>query len=310
MPATQNPRVSVVLPFFAAASHLEFSLPALFAQQAPFEWEALLVDNGSVDEGRVLAEKLVVQHACGRARVLSATRPGSYAARQTGLDQARGSMVVFLDADCIVQPGWLAALVRTLEVPDTLIAGALVEGDPSQRSIVARYSARSHLLSQKLTLAHARGPFIQTASLAVRTTEARAAGGFDVNLFSAGDADFCWRMQALHGGRKLVECVEARILHRHRETIGALYAQFRRYGQGDVAMIRKHGLQPAIGVLRLGLDVLRLLLAAPLAVMLLPYALLRRDMVIALAPLLRCVRLVGRRHGQLTALLGGRSQRT
>ncbi len=310
MTATHLPRVTVVLPFFAAARHLEMSVPALLAQQAPFVWEALLVDNASTDGGRAVAEKLVAQHGAECARVIGASRPGSYAARQTGLEQARGAVVVFLDADCIVQPGWLEALVHALDAADTLIAGAAVVGDPTQCGVIARYSSRCNLLSQQLTLDHARGPFLQTASLAVRTAQARAAGGFDVDLFSAGDADFCWRLQALHPGMKLVECSAARVWHRHRETAGALYAQFRRYGQGDVAMVHKHGLKPLRALAGLALDSLRVVAALPLALLLSPVALLRRDSVIAWAPLLRCVRLAGRRHGQISAWLGGQGQRT
>ncbi len=49
----------------------------------------------------------------GNARVVPCPAPGSYAARNAGAAAARGSWLVFSDADCRPAPGWLAAFAAT-----------------------------------------------------------------------------------------------------------------------------------------------------------------------------------------------------
>ena len=90
--------------------------------------------------------------------------------------------------------------------------------------------------------------------------------------------------------------------HTHRETLGDLYRQYRRYGQSDVLLAKKHGVSLSHSIVKLILDVLRVLLAPVLALLLSPFGLLMRDVVIALSPLLRAVRVAGRRWGQVQAL--------
>ncbi len=69
------------------------------------------MDNGS-DPGHDRGE--IVSHF-GQARMIHEPLPGSYAARNQGLSQARGNIVAFTDADCIPNPDWIEKGVRTLQ---------------------------------------------------------------------------------------------------------------------------------------------------------------------------------------------------
>jgi hypothetical protein len=73
------------------------------------DFEALIVNDGSIDEGPAIAE----QFARGdpRFRVIHQPNRGLAAARNTGLDAARGEFVYFLDADDRLRPGGLEWLV-------------------------------------------------------------------------------------------------------------------------------------------------------------------------------------------------------
>ena len=51
----------------------------------------------------------------GNARLVPAPGPGSYAARNAGAAAARGGLLVFTDADCLPDPGWLAALAAAAD---------------------------------------------------------------------------------------------------------------------------------------------------------------------------------------------------
>ena len=290
-----RPVASVVVPFFRAGESLVPCLQHLLAQEAPFPFEILAVDNGD-EAGAARARELAGQND-RLLRVIHEPRPGAYAARNRGLREARGGVIAFTDAECFPTPGWLAALVSALDDPAVSAAGGEVEGDPSQRSLVARYSRSVGLLSQRQTLAHPRGAFLQTANLAVRLPDAQAIEGFDDGILSGGDADFCLRLLRERPGR-LQLVPGALVLHAHRDSMAALCRQFRRYGQGDVELARRYGSRPERVLLSGALDALRILLL-PLATLVgLMIALVRRDPLPAAAPFLRVLRLVCRRVGR------------
>jgi glycosyltransferase involved in cell wall biosynthesis len=294
--------VTVIVPCYEAAATLPACLDSLVHQKSGYSYEILVVENGSTDGTRSIAEEYSRRHPA-LVRVVEEEKPGAYAARNRGLHEARGRFILFTDADCAPSPDWLPAIVRALQPSEILAAGGEVIPASGQTSLVARYSAGSAILSQGETLGHPRGAYLQTASLGVRRDDALLAGGFDDGFLSSGDADFCLRLANRFPNRQILLVPEALVAHQHRDSVAALFRQYRRYGQGDVSMIRKHGLLLLPAGLKLLLDAVRVLLALPLAVLLAPVSAARRDFLPSAAPLFRAVRVIARRHGQILAWL-------
>jgi glycosyltransferase involved in cell wall biosynthesis len=100
------PRVSVITPVWNAADTLAATVASVQAQSLP-DWEMLLVDDGSSDGSRALAERLAAGD--GRIRVLGwGDNRGAAAARNAGIRAARGRHIAFLDADDLWRPEKLA----------------------------------------------------------------------------------------------------------------------------------------------------------------------------------------------------------
>jgi glycosyltransferase involved in cell wall biosynthesis len=106
-----RPLVSVVIPYFRLDRFIEMTVESVFAQTHP-RVELLIVNDGSLrDEDRVLA-RLAERFPL---RVLTQTNAGLGAARNAGVRHSRGSYVVFLDADNVLDPRFIARCADVLE---------------------------------------------------------------------------------------------------------------------------------------------------------------------------------------------------
>lgn len=170
-------RVSVVVPAHDAAPYLEAALDGLLAE-LPADGEVVVVDDGSTD-----ATPDVLAHYRDRITVLrndAASGPGP--ARNRGAAHASGDVLAFHDADDLVLPGRLGALLPVLESdPDV----ALVFGDGRRidaggatlgRVIPRRYARR--LRSEVGPRELLDGSFIYPQALCVRRSLFESLGGF------------------------------------------------------------------------------------------------------------------------------------
>ncbi|MFD3650138.1 glycosyltransferase family 2 protein [Streptomyces cyaneofuscatus] len=110
------PKLSVVVPFHNVGAYAGTTLSSL-ARNADQDMEFLLVDDASTD-----GTAAVVDHWAGRlpgARVIThRTNMGIAAARNSGIDAARGDFLTFLDGDDWYAPGHLGRLLRAAQELD------------------------------------------------------------------------------------------------------------------------------------------------------------------------------------------------
>jgi len=106
------PTVSVVTPAWNVVHFLPETIRSMMGQSLT-DWEWIIVDDGSTDRTRALLESLKDP----RIRIIfQQTNGGASAARNTGLDIARGRYVTFLDADDVLPAGALRARASYLDM--------------------------------------------------------------------------------------------------------------------------------------------------------------------------------------------------
>lgn len=101
--------ISVVIPVYNAAAYLAAAVASVRAQKAE-RLEIILVNDGSVDESRAVIATLGPD-----VIVIDQPNAGPSAARNRGVERARGSIIAFLDADDIWPDGRLALMRDAFE---------------------------------------------------------------------------------------------------------------------------------------------------------------------------------------------------
>lgn len=97
-------KLSVIVPVYNAAEHLQRCLDALLQQgMGEEEYEIICVDDGSTDASLQVLQSYAERHRC--VVVTRQENQGAGAARNTGLAMARGELVAFCDADDYLVPG-------------------------------------------------------------------------------------------------------------------------------------------------------------------------------------------------------------
>jgi glycosyltransferase involved in cell wall biosynthesis len=225
-------KLSVIVPVRDGAATLTRCLDALCAQSVRPE-EVVVVDNGSSDNTAALAKA----HSL-RPRVIREDRPGSYAARNSGIAIATGELIAFTDADCIPQVHWLESAAAAMAADADLIAGQVTPLLSPTPSLWEKFDAGHHVDQRKYVEVLGFGA---TANLIVRRTVFDAVGTFDAQLCSGGDREFCLRATAT--GYRLAYAPDAIVSHHSRSTMRETWQLHRRLGAG-LHDLSKRGLQP------------------------------------------------------------------
>ncbi len=224
--------VSVVIPTYNATATLGAQLDALDGQDYQGPVEVVVSDNGSTDG--------LPQALAGRTstlpvrRVDASDRRGVSHARNVGVREASGDLILICDADDVVAPGWVSAMVAAAADAD-LVGGPLDPSVINDGSDVAwRFPHPPDRLPVKLRFL----PYAHGCNVGVWRDVVDAIGGWDETYGPGGeDVDFAWRLQ-LAGGR-LVNVPAAVVHYRHRTGVRGLARQMAGYAEADVLLYRR-----------------------------------------------------------------------
>ena len=224
---------SIVVPAFQAADIIGECVAALNQQTVSrARYEIIVVDDGSTDGTGEAAR------AAGADVVLTIPHGGPSAARNAGIEAARGELVLFTDADCLPSPDWLAQMVAPFADPQVM--GAKGSYRSRQRSLVARLVQLEFEIRYERMARLPRIDFVDTYAAAYRRDLLLTYGGFDTTfpIPSAEDVDLSFRLAA--AGHKLVFVPQAWVWHRHPATLGAYLRRKVRFGYWRAVIYRRY----------------------------------------------------------------------
>lgn len=125
-------QVTVVLCTYNRSTSLATALESVAASVMPksVDWTVLVVDNNSKDDTRKVVEDFSGRHP-GRFRYLFEPRQGKSNALNTGIREAGGDVLAFMDDDVIVDSLWLRSLTEPFHDPSCSGVAGRVLLDPA-----------------------------------------------------------------------------------------------------------------------------------------------------------------------------------
>jgi len=121
-----GPQLSIVVASYNAATTIERCLASLNRQAAQDPYEVIVVDSSTDGTATVVAREFPnVRLVSSRSRLF----PGS--ARNLGVAQAKGDVIAFTDADCVVGPDWVRLVLEAHRgTPHPLLGGTVDNANP------------------------------------------------------------------------------------------------------------------------------------------------------------------------------------
>jgi succinoglycan biosynthesis protein ExoA len=236
--------ISVIVPVRNEANHIAHTLSQLVLQRyAPEALEILVVDGESTDNTRELVGEFVTQYD----NVLLFDNPKrlSSAARNIGIRHARGDVVLIVDGHCeIPDDRMLENLAAAFQASGADCIGRpqpldVTGATPLQRAIAA---ARSSWLGHHPdSFIYASEPrYVPAGSVAVayRRRVFERAERFDESFDACEDYEFNVRCD--QAGLRCYFSPAVAVRYFPRRSLGGLFRQLYRYGQGRVRLWRKH----------------------------------------------------------------------
>ncbi len=131
-----NPRISIIIPCYNQGDYLEDCLESAYNQTMQ-AYEILVINDGSTDDSQEIAERYMFKEfplIASPVRVINQVNKGLASARNTGIMNATGDYVFFLDADDILEEHAIERITQEIMATNAdIIAPSFREFGKSER---------------------------------------------------------------------------------------------------------------------------------------------------------------------------------
>lgn len=239
------PHVSIIIPCFNEERFIGKVLENVSRQTEIEKYEVVLMDGMSTDGTRGVIANFAANHPEIKVKIVDNPTRRIPAALNSGVREARGEIIVRLDAHAVPSENYVGQCVKALDETGVSVVGMPIRIRPGRETAVAR--------AISLAVGHAFGigdakyrmphgiatQYVDTVPFgAFRKDLWVELGGFNEKLLTNEDYDFYYRARR-QGGRVLLDTA-AHCVYFARATYGDLARQYYRYGLWKAQMIKLH----------------------------------------------------------------------
>lgn len=227
-------RFSVIIPNYNGRHFIKPLCASLAAQEFTEDFEIVFVDNGSTDNS--VAALANYGASLPNLRILSyKQKQSSYAARNYGVRNSQGEILVFTDADCQPCHDWLQRIQqRVADLSGAFLLSGSVEIFPKGRqfNIFEWFDFQTALDQER----YSREKTGATANLTVSVEAFERVNGF-LPVISGGDREFCCR--AVQAGARFYYEPRVKVRHPARANRFEIERKLARVGWGLAILARQ-----------------------------------------------------------------------
>jgi glycosyltransferase involved in cell wall biosynthesis len=234
---TFEPTVSIVVPVFNAEATVKDLLDSLYNVDYDInKLEIIIVDGGSTDKTRDIIERYPVN-------LFIQEKKGLNVARNIGIQNSSGEVILFTDSDCVVPKNWVKKVIKNFDSNEIGCVGGSVSrykdaflskyADDSLLPVLRKFKNREILNNVKPPLNYPAG-----CNMAFRRSALKVTKGFDESILFPFEEDELVERVCL-AGYKMVLDPDVKIKHKHRNSLKGLLKQTFSYGKGGAKLFRR-----------------------------------------------------------------------
>jgi glycosyltransferase involved in cell wall biosynthesis len=234
-------KLSVIVATFNRKRELQDLLASLETQMLPpFQFEVIIVDDGSSDGTNLLVEKTAKQ-APFTIKYFYQQNKGPGKARNLGMERASGDVLIFIDSDCILPPEYLSTVHRAFEEQKIDAYGG---PDRTAENFPAWDKAVNYTMTSFMTTGGLRGSsgaklaryYPRSFNMGFKRALYKKIGEFGSIYQYGEDIEFSHRI--LESGARVEYLPDAYVYHRRRASVRAFAKQVYKMGRARIQLTR------------------------------------------------------------------------
>lgn len=231
-------KISIIVPIYNAEKYLDAFFKSYLGQTYLNDnVELVLVDNGSIDNSKIIIDRYISENKSLDIKYFHFDSVSdSYAARNFGVNNSVGEIIVFTDSDCILEPNWIENIINKSN-KSKVISGEVEIQVLDKHNIWEVFDSFAHLNNKE----NAPKGKVATANLIVTRVDFLRVGYFE-ERFSGGDHD--WSLRAKKNGLEILYDESIKVLHPSRDSFFQILNKSKRmaFGAGINHLRKKKGL--------------------------------------------------------------------
>jgi glycosyltransferase involved in cell wall biosynthesis len=229
-----NPLISIVIPSYNSAKFIDRLMDSLFSQTYK-NWEAIIVDNNSIDD----TIKLVEKYKDSRIKIYQISNEGIIAkSRNFGINKSKGEWIAFLDSDDWWKPNKLEISSKFFNKnTDLIYHKLLIAYDKNNISNKSLYSRNIIKNTFKQLLVH--GNFIPNSSVLVRSSLLKQIGLISENINLVGAEDYNYLLKITKETNKIMFL---------SKNLGYYYMNFNGVSRKQMSICHKEAISEFISI--------------------------------------------------------------
>jgi glycosyltransferase involved in cell wall biosynthesis len=196
----RNDLISVIIPARNEEYYISECINSILKEcEDDLSVQIIVVNNRSTDDTAGVARSL-------GAEVIEKQEGTVGSLRNYGFQHSDGNILVFLDADCVIQKGWVVSVSNRVKTNPSEILGYRMIIPPDSNWVGRCWD----ILFQRRNVT-GEVDWIPSGNMAMSRSAFESVLGFDENLETNEDYDICFRLRSM--GYKIVSCHRPLVVH-------------------------------------------------------------------------------------------------